>query len=317
MTLTKFKGIITNIVVAIGLFFPIFTIEYLDELLNTAAAWGANTLDLDGSISPLDIIPFFDGWMDLFTTIDDNLGIIALPFVAFIVLEVIAAVFLIKSITNLNYSEATSYGYSKKSIICLIALYITGISTVLLYNMRISIRAEDADIFTSAVADQIKMDFPVAALIFTLLGFAGIYIINNSAPQSSRSLGWTCHKCNTANSEQAIYCYGCGEKRVGAGETTDDRKWRCPACGKENSRLLSECSSCGKPKSTVSAAVNTISQAAPEALNKVKDVISSVPKQFGNSSADFEKIKQLKELLDMGAINQEEFEAKKKEILKL
>lgn len=318
MTFKKFKGIISNIAVAIGLFFPIFTIESLEKSLNTASSWGLNVYDLDGSISPLDIIPFFDGWINFFSDIDVSIGIITLPFLLFIAMEIIAAVFLIKSITILNYHIETSYNYSKLSIISLIVLYIIGIFTVLLYNGTISSKLDDSNIFTSYVAETLKMDFPVSALIFAIIGFVGIYWINSTASEgnNNKNLGWNCLKCNTFNSNQAIYCIGCGEKHVSS-EETDNRKWYCSTCGKENSRLLSNCSSCGKPRNVVSAVTSTISQAAPEAINKVKDVISSVPKQFGNSSADFDKIKQLKELFDTGAINQEEFEAKKKEILKL
>ncbi len=57
----------------------------------------------------------------------------------------------------------------------------------------------------------------------------------------------------------------------------------------------------------------------PSLINRGKEKISGLfkKKEKAQESDEFEKIKKLKELLDMGAITQEEYEIKKKEILKL
>lgn len=327
MSLAKFKGIIANVAAAIGLFFPIFTIELLEKALSSASSWGLNYYELDGSLSPLDIVPFFDGWLDMFHDVGVNAAALAIPFIIFIILEIVALIFLIKSITNLNYNINISYDYSKKSIISILVLYIVGAFSVFLFNSTLSNSTRDADVFTSYAAKQLEMDFPVAALIFIGVCIAGIAWINHDeAPVNSSStysaasrvpIGWVCPKCGTENSNHTTHCLECDAKRVtstfSSGETSSN-KWYCSACGKENSKLLSECCSCGKPKSSP---LPETSQVAQSAINKIKDVGSSVAKQFGSSTDNFGKIKQLKELYDMGAINQDEFEAKKKELLKL
>lgn len=325
MSLTKFKGIISNIAAAIGLFFPIFTIELLEKALHSASSWGVNYYDLDGSLSPVDFVAFFDGWLDMFHDLDVNAAALAIPFIIFIILEVVAIIFFINSIRNLNYNINISYDYSKKSIISILVLYIIGIFSVFLFNTSISNATRDADYFTSYAASQLEMEFPVAAVIFIVVCFIGIAWINyeekpygktNAVP--TRSIGWICPNCGSENSNQTTHCADCGEKRVAVSGNNEpnDRKWYCPSCGKGNSKLLSQCTFCGKQK-PISISVPDTTQVAQNAVNKIKDVGSAVAKQFGNSNDNFDKIKQLKELYDMGAINQEEFEAKKKELLKL
>ena len=64
----------------------------------------------------------------------------------------------------------------------------------------------------------------------------------------------------------------------------------------------------------------TNGETKPSLIEKGKDKLGNLFKKKEkqvNKDDDFEKIKKLKELLDMGAITQEEFDAKKKEILKL
>lgn len=330
MSLTKFKGIIANVAAVIGLFFPIFTIEFLEKSLSSASSWGLNYYDLDGSLSPLDIVSFFDGWLDMFHDLSVDTTVIAIPFILFIILEIIAAIFLVKSITNLNYSLGASQDYSKKSIISLLVLYIIGLFTVFLFNSTVANASRDSDMFTSYVAKQLEMEFPVAALIFLGVCIAGIAWINHDeAPSASSAystssakapIGWICPKCGTENSNHTTHCSECDAKRITAtfsGGETQSNKWYCSSCGKENSKLLSECTACGKAKSSILPETAQVAQAAQGAITKIKDVGSAVAKQLGNSNDNFEKIKQLKELYDMGAINQDEFEAKKKELLKL
>ncbi|MBM6925892.1 SHOCT domain-containing protein [Pseudoflavonifractor phocaeensis] len=77
-----------------------------------------------------------------------------------------------------------------------------------------------------------------------------------------------------------------------------DGGWKC-SCGRINYHYVSTCA-CGKSKTDVVAPVKTSS------LSQEKQTVS-----------DIEAVKKYKELLDAGIITQEEFDIKKKQLLKL
>ena len=77
----------------------------------------------------------------------------------------------------------------------------------------------------------------------------------------------------------------------------DDGGWRCHFCNRANPSYTGTCA-CGKTKADTLA----VKSAQTQQINKQEDSL--------------DKIKKLKELLDMGALTQEEFETKKKELLK-
>ena len=218
--LIKFRGIISNIIIAIGLFFPIFTIPFLDKGLSAASSLGINH-NLDASLSPIDFISLFGSWVDLFDKAGVNLGVIEVPFLLFLVAEVFAVIFFVKSISNLNYDHVKSLDYSKSSIVCLLIVFIIGAFSVLLYNGTLSSSSRNGNYY-SYLAEQFKMDFPVSAVIFIILSFIGIAVINRDfaprrttyASSTSRPLGWTCSKCGTENSNQSTHCSECNAKRV-------------------------------------------------------------------------------------------------------
>ena len=329
MNLSKFKGIIANIAAAISLFIPIFTIEALDSALSTTSAWGLNSYELDGSLAPVNFISFFDSWVEMFKDLNINTFTISAPFTLFIILEIAAAIFFVKSITHLNYNVHESQEYSKKSIIAILVINIIGIFSVLIYNGTISSAASRENAFSNYLVELLSMEFPVWALIFICLCIAGIVWINRDdvpytgtytySNAGNTPIGWKCYKCGTENSNHSTNCSNCDTKRVmtSVGGENEGNRWIC-SCGRENSRLLSECAGCGKPReSTQKPIIATAQEALGNTANKIKDAISSAPNSFANSTANFDKIKQLKELLDMGAITQDEFDAKKKEILKL
>ena len=82
--------------------------------------------------------------------------------------------------------------------------------------------------------------------------------------------------------------------------------WRCDNCGKVNFRYITSCRYCNGSKSE---------QERKRYLEKIKaDEEKQQQKEEQSSAA---QIKEFKELLDSGAITQEEFDAKKKQLLGL
>ena len=59
-------------------------------------------------------------------------------------------------------------------------------------------------------------------------------------PDPDRYLPWKCHKCDTDNDWQFLYCPKCGEIR--------HFDWKCSACGQENPSEYKFCPGCGKTR---------------------------------------------------------------------
>lgn len=208
----RYRGIILNIIIIIGLFFPVFSIPLVDVTISDAkqvivenkldesAGWAAalNITEeekeltdcmmlLDGSINSVDYISFFGGWIRLFKLSGVNdVSKIILPYLLFILGEVLSIIFLLKSILNLDYDYEKSLINSKRSILCLLYIYLIGIFYVLVYNSFLSSPA-----FSNFISGELKnvtsllgftsafsMDIPVASIIFLALSFVAIGIIN-------------------------------------------------------------------------------------------------------------------------------------------
>ena len=127
---------------------------------------------------------------------------------------------------------------------------------------------------------------------------------------------WICPKCGEINPKYVTTC-NCGEAKPckkaiivsGQSNAIDDSipagGWKCAFCGTVHAKYTQMCG-CGKSKNDT------------EKLNQPQPVVSLEEKNKpDNIEADnIEKIKKYKELLDMGIITQDEFETKKKELLK-
>lgn len=116
---------------------------------------------------------------------------------------------------------------------------------------------------------------------------------NESAPKT-----WRC-ECGALNDQSEKVCHRCGKS------SELPSLWRCE-CSAINRPEDTICASCGKPKPDSSAAINQKSAENPVTNNK--------------SASDDEAISSIvkyKELFDSGVITEEEFSAKKKELLKL
>ena len=125
--------------------------------------------------------------------------------------------------------------------------------------------------------------------------------------------GWKCNKCGNVNPNYTGTC-NCGNTK----EKNNDIKintpkrggWKCRECGRFNSQETDMCT-CGMTKDK-SEEIRELKLVKSEAGNIKQQSIS-------NESIDLEmqnlqKLKSYKELLDMGAITQEEFDSKKEEL---
>ena len=287
--------------------------------------------------------------------------VIFIGFALTVVLGVLAFFPFVKSIANLNKNPEKSVYNSKKSIKSAAIIYFGQTLCVLIFNAY-------SQVLMPEPLNYIKLSFPIITFIFLLVCIAMLYLPqlvgaaaakNTSAVQLNSSVSnvadWYCTKCGNGNCSDCMFCVYCGEAKSTcsvddneaqkeASDNTDptasaandaEQIWYCSACGKDNGVSYLYCVNCGVAKENNSQGVT---QLAMNAVDKVKNIASNIPKPAidakgavdkiknvasnislptSNSKNDFEKIKQLKELLDMGAITQEEFDKKKAEILKL
>lgn len=257
----KFRGIISNIIIAIGLFFPVFTIPMLDKGLSAISSFGVNH-NLDASLSPIDFISFFSGWISLFDNAGINLFSIEMPFFLFLIGEVFSIVFFVKSIKNLNYNYTKSLEYSKFSIISLLLIFVVAGFSVLTYNSILENSPVNNNFLSGYIVEQFKMEFPVSTLIFEILSIVGIVVISKefdidgtaSIGSSHHAVGWTCSKCGTENSNQSVYCFECGEKNISKKAdlsvtvTPESQKTQpsyCKSCGNKLDEDNVFCEKCG------------------------------------------------------------------------
>ena len=89
-------------------------------------------------------------------------------------------------------------------------------------------------------------------------------------------------------------------------ETLGNGDWRCPNCSRINAKYVGTCA-CGLSKQ----AYETKKITAASTAQKDNTIVNKTSKQ----EEVIQTIKNYKELLDMGAITQEEYDTKKKELL--
>ena len=124
--------------------------------------------------------------------------------------------------------------------------------------------------------------------------------------------GWKCRECGRFNSQETDMCT-CGmTKEENERQMLSNGGWKCAKCGNINPGYMKTCT-CGMTKDK-SEEIRELKLVKSEAGNIKQQSIS-------NESIDLEmqnlqKLKSYKELLDMGAITQEEFDKKKTELLK-
>lgn len=88
-----------------------------------------------------------------------------------------------------------------------------------------------------------------------------------------------------------------------------NRGWKCNRCGKVNPYYITTCV-CGISKVESE-------KIAKDAVEKSKAKIAEAEKESEQELQNIQKLKAYKELLDSGAISQEEFDKKKSELLNI
>ncbi|MGF7117907.1 zinc-ribbon domain-containing protein [Methanobacterium oryzae] len=133
-----------------------------------------------------------------------------------------------------------------------------------------------------------------------------------------------CPKCQTMNLETSKYCINCGNelKKEQEVKEINSNPIICPECGTENKETAKFCIGCGKNLKELS--VEFIEE-TPE--DEKLDDIKETPIEIDAEETEYEleisdentdlldKIKKAKELLDIGAISEEEFEKIKNKYL--
>lgn len=146
------------------------------------------------------------------------------------------------------------------------------------------------------------------------LGYSGLNGDSNNIGAPSSHNSWVC-TCGARNSSHDNICNRCGKGRYAspntsiAGNNTPSRNtsWVCE-CGMRNSAAHSVCLKCGKVKQESVFAIKQTSTNAEVTPSLENNTTSNI----GNTAA---QIKEFKKLLDEGLITEEEFAAKKKQIL--
>ena len=140
-------------------------------------------------------------------------------------------------------------------------------------------------------------------------------------PPPSDESQWICAYCGEKNTNTLRACLKCGElkrvKSVPSAKTYHSREpkeneWKCKKCGIINQNYVGTCS-CGNRKQD-----NDTFVPADTIQTKSETIEGDTQTALNNKSTDLsvaDEIKQFKELLDMGAITQDEYDRKKKELL--
>lgn len=135
--------------------------------------------------------------------------------------------------------------------------------------------------------------------------------------QPSSSSAWKCPKCGEINSNSMTSC-SCGTLKPSATSgAAPSTFWRCRRCNRDNPDYASTCS-CGckkNPSSSNNRALNNIKTASSAVATPA--VAQGTTQETTSELDTIEKLKGYKELLDVGAITQEEFDEKKKQLLGL
>jgi len=152
-----------------------------------------------------------------------------------------------------------------------------------------------------------------------------------------------CPECGTMNLDSSKFCINCGHelKKKEKEVIVDEPEFSpvvCPECGKENAESSKFCIGCGKnlkddpveaPKEDATQ-INPKTEAIPsedpglteaaEETGTIEEPDLSPEEDISVEEAEeenfFEELKQAKELLDMGAITEEEYEKIKNSYLK-
>lgn len=155
---------------------------------------------------------------------------------------------------------------------------------------------------------------------------SNINIVNNPTGIGV-ALGWECPKCRHYNNDSSVVCI-CGEARPAYNIRRIqpiEGGWKCRFCGRTNADYVGTCG-CGRTKEESRLKKNTVEEMKPKTeemkpkAEETKSIMEETKyrvekNEFSIQMERLELLKKYKELFDMGAVTQEEFENKKKEIM--
>ena len=124
----------------------------------------------------------------------------------------------------------------------------------------------------------------------------------------------SCPKCQTMNLETSKYCISCGnELKNKEVKKINTNSIICPECGTENKETAKFCIGCGKNLKEPPEVVEEVPE--EEKIIDITETLEENPEEveyeleLSDENTDLlDKIKKAKELLDIGAITEEEYE---------
>ena len=233
----KYIGIALSIVSCIGLFFPVFSIQSVDRLINTVS--GYIDVDIKGSLSPIDYIGVF-GWIKLFNE-DRYLSAVAFIlgciYFLFAVLTVFYVISILRAIKELSDNPIKSLDHSMKAVISNLIIYSVSFLTVLLYNHILN-SYKSSENYSYYLFSNLKMETPVSALIFIVICAISIYFIQKHKEETYTVTG---EKRQTIKENYILY-----DKLHKLNNNIEP--WECPFCGWENKTNNLRCENCKQNK---------------------------------------------------------------------
>ena len=141
--------------------------------------------------------------------------------------------------------------------------------------------------------------FALSLFLSPLIGFIVLAIKGKATPEEA-----------VRQSKHIFYCTNCQSTYSSFGEHTE----YCPQC---NRVLMETTVSADQWRSYDSTKKASMKQAFNEGQFALANIGAPVPQVVVQQNNSADELKKFKELLDMGAITQEEFDAKKKQLLGL
>lgn len=163
------------------------------------------------------------------------------------------------------------------------------------------------------------------------LGFVGLIIVackgNNhssyteyaASPASENYSSYTGYTASSTSENRSSYAdspllsaaaqVDAEKQMISEKQMLSNGGWKCNQCGKVNPYYTTTCV-CGISKVESE-------KIAKDALEKTKDEVAQAGKESEQELQNIQKLKAYKELLDSGAISQEEFDKKKSELLNI
>lgn len=176
----KYVGIISNIIASIGLFIECYKIKVIGSLSDFLSTFGIE-YDIKG-LSPVSILPFYLKWYNnlekLFDILPELEHLTVFTIVSFLICAFLIVGGFIYSLVSLikDKNIIESLKLSRISFFSMLIVYCQSMLTVIVYNYFID-QGNSVNYYADFL-NQLKMEFPVSSLIFAIISFVFIVIIN-------------------------------------------------------------------------------------------------------------------------------------------